>query len=67
VRATILLAMAVCGGVFGAGPARAQAPATPRPTTTPIEHLIVVVGENLTFDNIFATYRPSPICCPGGS
>ncbi len=25
---------------------------------TPIEHLIVVVGENITFDNLFATYEP---------
>ena len=25
---------------------------------TPIEHVIVVVGENRTFDNLFATYRP---------
>lgn len=33
-----------------------QAVAAPQ---TPIEHLIVVVGENHTFDNIFATYRPS--------
>ncbi len=31
-----------------------------RATTTPIEHLIVVVGENLTFDNLFATYEPPP-------
>src|ERR1700760_4271930 len=37
--------------VLAAAPARAQ-------TTTPIEHLIVVVGENLTFDNVFGTYRP---------
>ena len=36
------------------GPAGAQAPGT----TTPIEHLIVVVGENLSFDNLFATYEP---------
>ena len=36
------------------GPAGAQPPAT----TTPIEHLIVVVGENLSFDNLFATYEP---------
>jgi phospholipase C len=35
-------------------PAGAQAP----PTTTPIEHLIVVVGENLSFDNLFGTYQP---------
>jgi acid phosphatase len=27
-------------------------------TTTPIEHLIVVVGENLSFDNVFGVYRP---------
>ncbi len=27
-------------------------------TTTPIEHVIVVVGENHAFDNIFGTYRP---------
>jgi acid phosphatase len=32
-------------------PARAQ-------TATPIEHLIVVVGENLSFDNLFGTYEP---------
>ena len=28
----------------------------PRTSATPIEHLIVVVGENQTFDRIFATY-----------
>jgi len=33
--------------------------AAPR-TATPIEHLIVVVGENLSFDNLFATFRPAP-------
>jgi phospholipase C len=27
-------------------------------TDTPIKHLIVLIGENHTFDNIFATYRP---------
>lgn len=32
---------------------------TPRPQTrTPIQHLIVIIGENHTFDNLFATYRP---------
>jgi len=25
---------------------------------TPIEHLIVVIGENISFDNLFGTYRP---------
>jgi phospholipase C len=27
-------------------------------TRTPIEHVIVIVGENRTFDNLFATYQP---------
>ena len=27
-------------------------------TKTPIEHVIVVVGENITFDNLFGTYVP---------
>src|SRR5438477_4169042 len=27
-------------------------------TTAPIAHLIVVVGENLSFDNLFGTYEP---------
>src|ERR1700743_499439 len=32
-----------------------------KPTTrTPIEHLIVIVGENQTFDGLFATYVPKP-------
>jgi phospholipase C len=37
--------------------AAAGARASPQ-TTTPIEHLIVVVGENISFDNLFATYQP---------
>ncbi len=28
------------------------------PTTTPIKHVIVIIGENRTFDHIFATYVP---------
>ena len=28
------------------------------PTATPIKHVIVIVGENRTFDHIFATYQP---------
>ncbi len=27
-------------------------------TTTPIEHVIIIVGENHTFDNLFGTYVP---------
>jgi phospholipase C len=28
-------------------------------TQTPIKHVIVIVGENRTFDNMFATYQPA--------
>jgi phospholipase C len=34
-----------------------QAQQTP-PTSTPIKHLIVLIGENRTFDHVFATYVP---------
>ena len=27
-------------------------------TTTPIKHLIVLIGENRSFDNVYGTYRP---------
>ena len=29
-------------------------------TRTPIKHVIVIIGENRTFDHIFATYKPKP-------
>jgi phospholipase C len=29
-----------------------------RKTTTPIQHVIIVIGENRSFDNLFATYQP---------
>lgn len=41
-------------------PASAQSPAgiaTAKPKT-PIEHVIVIIGENRTFDHVFATYKP---------
>jgi phospholipase C len=41
---------AAIGAFFAGGLA-----AAPR---TPIEHVIVIVGENRTFDNLFATYQP---------
>jgi phospholipase C len=43
-----------------AGPLAAVAKAadTTRDSSTPIKHVIVIVGENRTFDHIFATYKP---------
>src|SRR5579862_7925750 len=39
-------------------PAAAQN-AVKKPTTaTPIQHVIVIVGENRSFDHLFATYQP---------
>jgi acid phosphatase len=58
-----LAALALAGALAAAALAWAgmrggpEQPAQPR-TTTPIKHLIVVLGENHSFDNVFATYRP---------
>ena len=30
-------------------------------TTTPIKHVILIIGENRTFDNVFGTYKPRAI------
>ncbi len=38
--------------------AGSAAPAFAGATTTPIEHVIIIVGENHTFDNLFGTYKP---------
>jgi phospholipase C len=45
-----------------AGPLASIAQAAPRAPqpVTPIKHVIVIVGENRTFDHIFATYQPRP-------
>src|SRR5262249_15955520 len=32
----------------------------PRETRSPIKHLIVIIGENRTFDHIFGMYQPKP-------
>ena len=29
-------------------------------TRTPIKHVVIIIGENRTFDHVFATYRPAP-------
>jgi phospholipase C len=43
------------GGML-AVPARADDES--RRTVTPIKHVIIIVGENRTFDHLFATYKP---------
>ena len=52
-----LALLAVALGASGAG-ATSRAHVASDATTTPIKHVIVIVGENHTFDNVFATYKP---------
>src|SRR5581483_7092101 len=57
-----LVKQAVAGGLvlqllFGAVlPVSAQTKNAP--TRSPIKHVIVIIGENRTFDHVFATYKP---------
>jgi len=53
--------------LVGTGAARAAdgddlfgADSNDRHTVTPIKHVIVIMGENRTFDHLFATYQPRP-------
>ena len=39
-------------------PVAAQDSAKAAVTASPIKHVIVIIGENRTFDHIFATYKP---------
>ena len=52
---TGVTALTAGGAVAAAQPASAPA------TATPIKHVIVIIGENHSFDNVFATYQ-----APGG-
>jgi phospholipase C len=58
VRAAVAgLAVAACA-MAGAGGAAASGAPPAAATATPIKHVIVIVGENHTFDNIYGTYKP---------
>src|SRR6202008_5084768 len=53
-----LTAMAI--GQLAIGPALADdhSPSNDHGTRTPIKHVIVIIGENRSFDHVFATYVP---------
>jgi phospholipase C len=55
--ATALAALLI---VQATAPLLAAEPASPDTpgAATPIEHVIVIIGENRTFDNVFGTYKP---------
>src|SRR5947209_15529411 len=58
--ATVSGAAALTLGGTGAAASDAGQAGLGRPIT-PIKHVIVIIGENHTFDNVFGTYQP-----PGG-
>ena len=37
----------------------AKQTAVQTPTASPIKHVIVIIGENRSFDHVFATYQPT--------
>ena len=49
------LVLAAPSGLFAA-PTPGNDAAQSAPTTTPIKHVIVIFGENISFDHYFATY-----------
>ena len=44
--------------LFGPVVGRVRADDDPPPTATPIKHVVIIVGENRSFDHLFATYVP---------
>src|SRR5579871_3567168 len=54
---SILIFQFAVGNSFAAG-APAQSSSRDNDTATPIKHVIVIVGENRSFDHVFATYVP---------
>ena len=69
----LLLAIAVVSGAYAflALERRPAAPATVVKTSTPIQHLIVIMKENHAFDNYFGTYPganglPANVSLPAG-
>jgi phospholipase C len=55
VAASLVAIIANLGAPFSAV---AQPPADHPSTKTPIQHVIVIIGENRSFDHVFATYKP---------
>src|ERR1700758_1335568 len=63
VTATILALVGAQTGLAQAAPATPAGPpfgpnARDLATHTPIKHVIIIIGENWSFDSVFATYQP---------
>ena len=63
-RATTALCLSMMLAVNSQLPAFAASPQDALPTTTPIKHLVVIFGENESFDHYFGTY-PNATNPPG--
>jgi phospholipase C len=53
----VALSLQLISPAFAA--AKGKAKETKHKTQTPIQHVIVIIGENRTFDHVFATYKPA--------
>src|SRR5262249_57037334 len=56
--AVLALAALVGGQVGGSVASADERDRHDRSTATPIKHVIVIIGENRTFDNLYGTYVP---------
>jgi phospholipase C len=54
----VMLQMSLAGPMAGSARAKEHDGESEKQARTPIQHVIVIVGENRTFDHIFATYQP---------
>ncbi|WP_244395925.1 alkaline phosphatase family protein [Beijerinckia indica] len=54
---TTALAIALMSAGFSSPSLSAEGP-TPSGTVTPIKHVIIIVGENRSFDHVFGAYQP---------
>src|SRR6201996_2419579 len=55
--AIVAMFQVAIGNSFAPGPS-APPPPRDKDTSTPIKHVIVIIGENRSFDHVFATYVP---------
>src|SRR5271170_5910460 len=55
---TVLMSLALLQFAAGAPSSNANGEQARESTRTPIKHVIIIIGENRTFDHVFATYKP---------
>jgi phospholipase C len=58
VAALGMVTTALTAAVAAASPGPAAIAAASMHTRTPIKHVVIIIGENHSFDNVFATYTP---------